>query len=129
MIVVDTNVMVYLLTGSGQKGESAARLLVKDSEWVAPPILLSELQNVVVGFLRSGWIHRSDAVEICEEARQILSHRMATVPSVEVLDTAIDCELSAYDAEFVVLARRLAVPLVTADEGILAGASDVAIPL
>ena len=129
MIVVDTNVMVYLLTGSGHRGNDAARLLVKDPEWAAPPILLSEFRNVVIGFLRSGRIHGTDAVEICEDAHEILRHRIATTPLAQVLDTAVECELSAYDAEFVVLARRLGVPLVTADEGILAGAPDVAIAL
>lgn len=48
MIVVDTNVMVYLLTGTGP-WEDAARLLRADPEWAEPPILLSELRNVVVG--------------------------------------------------------------------------------
>jgi predicted nucleic acid-binding protein len=68
-------------------------------------------------------------VEIREEAHEILRHRIATIPPAEVLDTTAEGELSVYDAEFVVLARRLGVPLVTADEGILAGASDVAIAL
>ena len=40
MIVVDTNVMAYLLTG-GPNGEDAERLLRADLEWAAPGILLS----------------------------------------------------------------------------------------
>lgn len=127
MIVVDTNVMVYLLTGGGQRGEDAARLLAKDPEWAAPPVLISELQNVLVGLLRSERIDSSDAVAICEDARAVLNDRIATVPSAQVLDTAIERGLSAYDAEFVVLARRLGVPLFTADKDILAGAPDVAV--
>ena len=39
------------------------------------------------------------------------------------------CGLSAYDAELVVLARTLGVPLVTLDGGILSGAGDVAVRL
>jgi predicted nucleic acid-binding protein len=128
MIVVDTNVMVYLLTGSG-RGDRAANLLMEDPEWAAPPILISELQNVLLEILRTGRLSSADAVEICDDAHAVLSHRVATVPSAQVLDTAIECDLSAHDAEFVVLARRLGAKLVTADEGILAGAPDVAVAL
>ena len=128
MIVVDTNVMVYLLTGSG-RGDAAAKLLASDPEWAAPPILLSELRNVVVGFFRRGQILESDALAICEDAESILGSRVASVPASPVLEAAIQGELSAYDTEFVVLARRLGVPLVTADQGILAGAPDVAVGL
>ena len=128
MIVIDTNVMVYLLTGSG-RAEDAALLLAKDPEWAAPPILLSELRNVMVGLLRRGQIQDQDAVDICEDAQEVLGDRVASVPAPPVLDTAIQSKMSAYDAEFVVLARRLRVPLVTADQAILDGAPDVAVSL
>jgi predicted nucleic acid-binding protein len=128
MIVVDTNVMVYLLTGSG-RGEDAARLLALDPEWAAPPILLSELRNVMVGLLGRGQIRDQDAVDICEDAQAVLGDRVASVPAPPVLDTAIQGKMSAYDAEFVVLARHLGVPLVTADQAILDGAPDVAVAL
>jgi predicted nucleic acid-binding protein len=128
MIVVDTNVMVYLLTGA-VPGEEAARLLSEDPEWVAPPILLSELRNVVVGLLRDGRIGRSDAAAICEDAEAILGDRIASVSAASVLETAVETGLSAYDAEFVVLARRLGLSLVSADRAILEGAPDVAVGL
>ena len=128
MIVVDTNVMVYLLTGSN-RGEEAARLLAKDPEWAAPPILLSEIRNVMVGLLRRGQIGYQDAIDICEDAELVLSDRVASVPASTVLESAIQGDMSAYDAEFVVLARRLGVPLVTADQAILDGAPDVAVAL
>ena len=83
----------------------------------------------MLGFLRSERVRRADAVEICEDAQEILRHRIATVPSAQVMDAAVECGLSAYDAEFVVLARRIGVPLVTADEGILTGAPDVAVAI
>ena len=46
-----------------------------------------------------------------------------------VLDVALECGLSAYDAELVALARTLEVTLVTLDASILRGAKDVAVPL
>jgi predicted nucleic acid-binding protein len=128
MIVIDTNVMVYLLTGAS-RGEDAARLLAKDPEWAAPPILLSELRNVMVGLLRRGQIRDQDAVDICEDAQEVLGDRVASVPAPPVLDIAMRGRMSADDAEFVVLARRLRVPLVTADQAILDGAPDVAVSL
>ncbi|MGD2121762.1 MAG: type II toxin-antitoxin system VapC family toxin [Gemmatimonadota bacterium] len=128
MIVVDTNVMVYLLTGSGP-ADRAASLFEKDPEWAAPPVLLSELRNVMVGLLRRAEIEPWDALDICEDAEAVLGDRVAAVPAAPLLEAAIEGPLSAYDAEFVVLARRLRVPLVSADQAILRGASDVAIPL
>jgi predicted nucleic acid-binding protein len=128
MIVVDTNVMVYLLSGSS-RGEDAARLLAEDPEWAAPPILLSEFRNVVVGLLRRGQLGEADALGMCEDAEAVLGDRVASAPASPVLDTAIRGELTAYDAEFVVLARRLGVPLVTGDQAVLNGAPDVAVPL
>jgi predicted nucleic acid-binding protein len=128
MIVVDTNVMVYFLTGAGL-GEDAALLFKKDPEWAAPPILMSELRNVLIGLLRKGDLQDHDAVSICDDAEAVLGERMAHVPSDVVLQNAIDSKVSAYDAEFITLARRLRVPLVTEDRAILKGASDVAVGL
>lgn len=128
MIVVDTNVMVYLLTGSGP-ADRAALLLADEPEWAAPPVLLSELRNVMVGLLRRDQIQPRDALDICEDAEAVLGDRIAPVPSGPVLEAAFEGAMSAYDAEFVVLARRLGVPLVSADRAILEGAPDVAIPL
>jgi predicted nucleic acid-binding protein len=45
------------------------------------------------------------------------------------MESAIQGNMSAYDAEFVVLARRLGVPLVTANQAILDGAPDIAVAL
>ena len=128
MIVVDTNVMVYLLTGIGP-GEEAARHLSRDPEWAAPTLLLSELRNVVAGLVRTCRMDAADAAEICRDAEEILGDRLASVPSEPVLEEALKKGLSAYDAEFVVLARRLGVALLTADRAIQEAAPEVAVPL
>lgn len=128
MIVVDTNVMVYLLTGIGP-GEAAARLLIRNPEWTAPPLLLSELRNVMVGLLRRREILPEDAEGICRDAEAVLGDRIVAVPSGPVLDTALSSGLSACDAEFVALARQLGLPLVTGDQAVLRAAPDVAVGL
>ena len=126
MIVIDTNVMVYLVTGSADHCDRAAALLRTESDWAAPSILLSELRNVLTGFVRRTWIELSDAKAMYDDALMILGDRIATVDGSEVLDAAVSLGLSAYDAEFVVLARELECELVSADQEILAAASDVA---
>ena len=126
VIVIDTNVMVYLVTGSTDHGDRAAALLRMESDWAAPSILLSELRNVLTGFVRRTWVELSDAKAMYDDALVILGDRIATVDGSEVLDVAASLGLSAYDTEFVVLARELECELVSADQGILAAASDVA---
>ncbi len=97
--------------------------------WAAPGILVSELRNVLVGFVRRDALSPEHAEVMCADAAEVLGDRLFTVPSSNVLDTALACGLSAYDAEFVVLARQFDVPLVTADREILRSATDVAVSL
>jgi len=59
-------------------------------------------------------------------ASEVLENRILSVDSSQVIDVALECGLTAYDAEFVSLARTLNVPLATLDNGILRGAPDVA---
>jgi len=126
MIVVDTNAMVYLLTGAGP-GEEVARHFAHDPEWAAPVLLMSELRNVLVGLVRAGRITAADAADITRDAEEVLGDRLAAVPTEPVLEVALETGLSAYDAEFVVLARRLDVPLLTADQAIRGAAPEVAL--
>ena len=126
MIVVDTNVMVRLLMGE-QEGIDANKLLEKDAEWAAPRLLLSELRNVLVGFVRRGALNPDQAKAMSDDASMILGGRIASLSGPYVIDTALECGLTAYDAEFVALARSLGVPLVTQDNAILRGAADVAV--
>ena len=85
-------------------------------------ILTSELRNVLLGYMRRGVLTADEAKGMSEDAAAVLGGRTATVLDGETLDTALKCDLSAYDAEFVVLARTLGVRLVTRDGGMLSGA-------
>ncbi len=125
MIVVDTNVMTSLVV-DGQDAVDSAALLVKDAEWAAPGILLSELRNVLLGFVRRGDLTPDQAKAMCDDASLVLAGRIIRVGGSRVIDTALECGLTAYDAEFVVLARTLGIPLATSDRAILAGAPDIA---
>ena len=128
MIVVDTNVMVRLLVG-GPGGSDAARLFRHEPEWAAPVILMSELRNVLLGLVRRGALLPDQAKAMTDDAAAVLGDRVARVASGQVFDVALECGLTAYDAEFVALARTIGVSLATSDSAILQGAQDVAVSL
>ena len=117
MIVVDTNVMARLVVG-GEDGPEAAQLFEQDNEWAAPSLLLSELRNVLLGFVRRGAVTPEQAKALSDDASLILGDRIASVSGPLVIDTALECGLTVYDAEFVALARTLDVPLATLDVGL-----------
>ncbi len=125
MIVVDTNVMTSLVV-DGENAVDSMALLEQDAEWAAPGILVSELRNVLLGFVRRGDLTPDQAKAMCDDASLVLAGRIISVSGSRVIDTALECGLSAYDAEFVVLARTLGAPLATSDRAILAGAPDIA---
>jgi len=118
MIVVDTNVIGYLYLSSAYS-EQAERALLKDAEWAAPLLWRSELRNVLALYMRKGWLSLEDAVRIMDEAVRLMAGREYAVDSVQVLELVEESTCSAYDCEFVALARDLGVPLVTVDKQIL----------
>ena len=126
MIVVDTSVMVRLVVG-GRDGAAAARLFRLDPEWAAPAGLVSAVRRVLLGLVRGRSITVDQAKAMCDDAALALGGRIVTVPSARVIDAALQCGLSAEQAEFVVVARELGVPLATGDRAVLSAARDVAI--
>ena len=118
MIIVDTNLLVYLYI-TGQRTEEAEAVLRKDPAWAAPLLWRSEFRNILIGIERHQDIRIDDALTIVAEAEQWMAGREYTVVSQQVLQLAKGSGCSAYDCEFVSLAMDLGVVLVTADRQIL----------
>lgn len=118
MIAVDTNVIAYLFL----RGEFAARAeawLMRDRDWVAPMLWRSEFRNVLAGYLRRKQLTFEAVRDIQREAEALLIGNEHEVDSLRVLELVRDSECSAYDCEFVSVAMRLGVKLVTADSQVL----------
>ncbi len=126
MIVVDTNLIVHFFA-KGDNSELAARILVMDPGWSAPLLWRSEFRNTLVKFVRGELIEWSDAFQIMTEAESLMAGNEYAVVSGDVLSLAASSACSAYDAEFVVLARELGVPLVTTDKQLLKGFPETAV--
>jgi predicted nucleic acid-binding protein len=118
VIVVHTNVIAYLWI-PGTATALAERLVEQDPEWSAPILWRSEFRNVLAGYLRRGRVALESAVRIADAAAEHLRGREFAVGSAEVFEAVAGSRCSAYDCEFVVLARELGVPLVTTDRDIL----------
>jgi predicted nucleic acid-binding protein len=118
MIVVDTNVVAYLLLG-GEMTPGARVAFRKDPEWVAPLLWRSEFRNILAAYLRRGSLILSDALEMMREAETLFSGAEYSVESGQVLKLVSESSCSAYDCEFVALAQQLGVSLLTSDAQIL----------
>ncbi len=128
MIVVDTNLIVYSLIES-EHTALAEKVLEKDSEWSAPVLWRSELRNVLLLYMRRDELDLEGAVEKMNEAERILADSDYLVDSPRVLELALRSGCTAYDCEFVCLAEKLIVPLVTSDKKLLAAFPDIAVSM
>jgi predicted nucleic acid-binding protein len=128
VIVVDTDVIAYLLLG-GEKTMSARAAFQRDSVWAAPILWRSEFRSVLALQMRRGRLTLPDALELYREAETLLEGSEYNLDSGRVLSLVSICKCSAYDCEFVALARELDVPLVTSDRQILAEFPKVAVSL
>lgn len=118
MIVVDTNVIAYLYL-NGENTAAAEKLLQKDAEWIVPTLWRSEFRNILAGYIRRGQISFDQAHAIQSEAEDMLRDGEYIIDSRSVFELIMDSDCSAYDCEFVALARSQRVQLVTADKKIL----------
>jgi predicted nucleic acid-binding protein len=128
LIVVDTNVLAYLLL-PGPKTSLAEALLLDHPQWAAPPLWRSEWRNVLATYLRRDLLNLPAALALMQKAEAILSAHEQPVSSEQVLTLASSSRCSAYDCEFVAAAQKLGVPLVTEDQKILSAFPDEARPL
>ena len=115
MIVADSNLVAYLLI-PGDKSALADEIFVKDPEWAVPLICRSEVRNILTMYMRHEGMSLSQAKNTMERAESLWRKREYAVPSDDVLELTADYNISAYDAEFVVLAKQLNVPLITFDK-------------
>ncbi len=83
----------------------------------------------MVKCIREGYIKFEDAVQIVGEAKFFMMTGEYAVGSIDVVRLATSMDCSAYDAEFVVVAQELGIPLVTMDTMILKTFPEIAVRL
>lgn len=118
MIVVDTNVLAYLLMPY-ELSPRADALYRSDPDWAAPIFWRSEFRNLLAGYLRRKTLTYDEVVKVQVEAEALLAGNEYEVDSRSVLELVRASDCTAYDCEFVALAMRLGVKLVTMDKKLI----------
>jgi predicted nucleic acid-binding protein len=126
MIVADTNLLIYLYV-QGQRTEESEAVLRRDPVWTVPLLWRSEFRNVLIGLVRQRALLLEAAAAMVEEAERWLTGHEYSVISHHVLNLAAQSGCSAYDCEFVALAKDLRVSMVTTDRQILKAFPTVAV--
>lgn len=128
MIVVDANVLAYLYL-PGKYTAYAEDLLKRDPEWAAPVLWRSEFRNILAGYMRRRALSFEQARALQVEAEDLLAGAEFEVDPVRVLELVRDSDCSAYDCEFVALAKQFGTRLFTMDGKLLRAFPEQAIPL
>lgn len=113
MVVVDTNILVYLLI-KGDRTRKAQALFTADADWRSEGFVLIEFSNVLATYLRAGALNRPQAQRLLVEAERSV-RGLINIPHVRALNVAAQFGVSAYDARFIAAAESLGSKLVTED--------------
>ena len=113
-VVVDTNIIAYYWL-PGAHTDSAVALRRHTDEWFVPTLWRSEFRNVLARYLRAGTIGLAQASALIRSAEAELVDGERDVDSAAVMGFVAKSACSAYDCEFVALAKSMGYPLVTGD--------------
>ena len=127
MVVVDTNILAYLLI-SGDRTDFARALFERDAEWKSDAFVLIEFSNILATYERRGDLDRTEADRLQNDAETLL-RGLVNIPHVTALETARQFGVSAYDARFLAAAEQLKSRLVTEDAKLRSAAPELTLSL
>jgi predicted nucleic acid-binding protein len=120
MLVVDTNILAYLLI-VGDRTKEAQALFTRDADWKSEAFVLVEFSNILATYRRLGELSGTQAEHLLNKAEALL-HGLVNLPHMAALRTAQQFRVSAYDARFLATAENLGARLVTEDAKLRAAA-------
>ena len=118
MIVVDTNIISYRLI-KGDKTDKAIDLEQYDPEWIVPVLWRFEFLNVLSTLTKNDYLNLNQSLIIWKNAESILKNREYHVHPEKTLEFSIKHRISAYDAQYIVLAEANDIKCITEDKQLL----------
>jgi len=128
MVIVDCGPLAFLLL-PGDLTELAQQAYAKDPAWASAPLWRSEFRNLVVRSQREGRLSETAAREVLAAAEEKMHPRQYNIEGAVVLELAAQTGLSAYQCEYLALARDLNAPLLTTNNEIVQAAPRLAVSL
>jgi predicted nucleic acid-binding protein len=135
-LVVDNSVAMRWLFADGSEADrqyaSEVAALVETSEVHVPALFVTEAANVISRALKVGAISAQE----CESRFDLLKDMQASVEPMESINfgmplaiKAFETGLSAYDASYLLLAKKLGCPLATLDKDLRRAAKNSGVPI
>lgn len=131
MIVLDASIFLSLLLQEENNvlsGNAFEQLLTEQVELVVPPIFKVEVLNALLMARKRERI----SIETLRECVQLLEGAPLrtddTIRYSDLIDIALDCQLTSYDASYVALASKHFVPLLTLDKAMMRAARTMKLP-
>ena len=128
MIVADANVVAALYFDSAATAD-ARSLLDLDGDWVVPDLWRHEMLNIAANYAKFAQSGLAGVTAAWEHADAMFGPRQRAVNMSAALALALKLRLSAYDAQYLALAKELDVPLVSLDKKLCAAAPTIALSL
>ncbi len=121
MLVIDTNVVAYLLI-EGDYTAAARSLHHRDDDWRSEAFIMVEFTNVLTASIAARRMDLVLAQRFLADATSLLQGKLTSIPHDSVLSLAVQYRTTAYDARFLALADQLGSRLVTEDARLRAAA-------
>ncbi len=118
MIVVDTNIIVYSLI-EGDRTDLVLRARERDPAWLVPGLWRHEFLNVLSTFTRRNLLTLPQAEDIWKNAFRLFRKKEHPVDHVSALRLSVESNISAYDAQYIALAKSLGIRCMTEDRALL----------
>jgi predicted nucleic acid-binding protein len=114
VIVVDANILVYSLI-EGDYTPLVHKLRERDGDWRTTGLCLHETLNVLATYQRRDVLTLAQCKKLLDHAERFVKVAQCEVKMDAALAMAAKYAITGYDAQYVVLAQSLNVPLITED--------------
>ena len=128
MIVVDTNIICLRWLPAAET-ERADALLELEPHWSTAMLWRWEFRNALAGYIRRGALTAAAAITLCAKAESTMAQDEFSARPNDVFELVTRSSCTAYDCEFVAVAREHGVRLITADRKILREFPHIAVSL
>lgn len=114
MIISDCTLIAQFFLNTPET-ELARQIAMNENTWLVPPLWRSEFRSVLRKYLLSDELSVEHCIDATVAAEAMLSGGEMQVSSADVMTLVAATGCSAYDAEYVSLAKSFSIPLVTSD--------------